>query len=133
MTSYLEAYKGHQVSAEKQCLWTDRAVYLVIYNIYTLTSYPHLMSIERIAFSTEGGVKPFFETQQPLKGNNIYFYEIYTAQNIKRNTACFAIDHNTTALIVRLIARVGLIRRKHVCPVISLVTDQGQCFLIKMK
>ena len=45
----------------------------------------------------------------------------------------FSIDHNTTAIIVRLIARVGLIRQKHVCPVISLVTDQGQCFLIKMK
>ena len=24
-------------------------------------------------------------------------------------------------------------RRKHVCPVISLVIDQGWCFLIKMK
>ena len=45
----------------------------------------------------------------------------------------FSIDHYTTALIVRLIARVGLIWQKHVCHVISLVTDQGQCFLIKMK
>ena len=33
----------------------------------------------------------------------------------------FTIDHNTSALIVRLIARVGLIRQTHVCPVISLV------------
>ena len=36
----------------------------------------------------------------------------------------FAIDHITNAPIFQLIARVGLIRRKHVCPVISLVTDQ---------
>ena len=45
----------------------------------------------------------------------------------------FAIDHNTNAPIFRLIARVELIRRKDVCPVISLVTDQRWCFLIKMK
>ena len=46
---------------------------------------------------------------------------------------CFAIDHNTNALIVLLIGRVVLIRQKHVCPVISLVTDQGSCFLVKLK
>ena len=28
-----------------------------------------------------------------------------------KNTACFAIDYNTNALIVRLVARVGLIRQ----------------------
>ena len=32
----------------------------------------------------------------------------YTSQNILRNTACFTIDHNTTALIVQLKARVWL-------------------------
>ena len=37
----------------------------------------------------------------------------------------FAVDHNTNALIVSLIASVGLIRQAHVCPVISLVTYQG--------
>ena len=58
---------------------------------------------------------------------------IYNAQNIKRNTACFAIGHNTNALMVRLIARVGFVRQKHVCPVISLVTHLGWSFLIKMK
>ena len=46
---------------------------------------------------------------------------------------CFAIDHNTNALMARLKARVGSMRRKHVCPVISLVTDQGGGFLTKMK
>ena len=45
----------------------------------------------------------------------------------------FTIEHNTNALIVRLMARVGSMRRKDVCPVISLVTDQGRCFLIKVK
>ena len=45
----------------------------------------------------------------------------------------FAIDHNKNALIVKLMARVGLIRPTHVCPVISLVTYQGQCVFIKMK
>ena len=45
----------------------------------------------------------------------------------------FVIDHNTNALIVGLIARVGLIRQTHVCPVISLVTYQGRCVLIKIK
>ena len=42
---------------------------------------------------------------------------------------CFAIDHNTNALIVRLIARVGLIRQKHVGTEISLVTDKGLCLV----
>ena len=37
---------------------------------------------------------------------------------------CFAIDHNTYALIVGLIARVGLIRQNHASSVISLVIDQ---------
>ena len=45
---------------------------------------------------------------------------IYTAQNSNRNTGCFAIDHNTNARIDRLIAKVGLLRQKHV-----LVADQG--------
>ena len=49
----------------------------------------------------------------------------YTAQNIERNTAYFAVDHNTKSLIVRLITRVGLIRQKQVSPVISLVTFEG--------
>ena len=31
---------------------------------------------------------------------NMYMVIIYTAQNIKRNTAYFAIDYNTNALIV---------------------------------
>ena len=52
-------------------------------------------------------------------------YLKYTAKNILRNTTGLFIDHNTNALIVQLIARVESIRRKHVCPVISLVTDQG--------
>ena len=34
---------------------------------------------------------------------------------------------------VRLIARVGLIRETHFCPVISLATYQGRCLLIKIK
>ena len=34
---------------------------------------------------------------------------------------CFAIDHNTNALI----ARVGLIRQIRGCPVVSLVTGEG--------
>ena len=41
----------------------------------------------------------------------------------------FAIDHNTNALIVRLIARVGLIRQTHVCPGISLVTIKDDACL----
>ena len=50
-----------------------------------------------------------------------------------KDPCAFGIDHNTNALIAGLTATVGLIRRKHVCPVISLVTDQGWCFLMKMK
>ena len=42
----------------------------------------------------------------------------------ERKTVCLAIDYNTNAPIVRLIARVVFIRHKDVCPVISLVTDQ---------
>ena len=45
----------------------------------------------------------------------------------------FVIDRNTNARIVRLIARVGLIRQAHVCPLISLVNDQEGCFLIKIR
>ena len=44
----------------------------------------------------------------------------------------FVIDHNTNALLVGLIARVGLIRQAHVCPMIRLVTYQGRCVLIKI-
>ena len=49
----------------------------------------------------------------------------YTAHNILRNTACFAIDRNTNAPMVRLKAKVGLTRQTHVRPVISLITDEG--------
>ena len=51
-------------------------------------------------------------------------YKVHCS-NISRITAYFAIDHNTKALIVLLIARFGLIRQKHVSPIISLVTHQG--------
>ena len=51
----------------------------------------------------------------------IYMYEKqcnigkYSAQTISRKTTCFAIDHNTNALI----AKIGFKRQKHVCPLIS--------------
>ena len=45
----------------------------------------------------------------------------------------FGIDHNTNALMAQLVTTGGLIRRNLVCPVISSVTDQGWCFLVKIK
>ena len=61
----------------------------------------------------------------PIFVGVLYFSPCFcTLLKIFKEHYVFAIDHNTNALIVRLIARVELKRQEQVCPVMTLVNDQ---------